>query len=128
MEGRTLYVPIDTQSYDLPDGSNVEQQARSGFSVEITGETPPHNEVCSGTRIYSPDGKAWHEAGYCFSVDPDGDVIWLWFKGTEEGSEHHFISGTGKYDGITGGGTAKQGTEWDDGKFYVDWTSSWEGQ
>jgi hypothetical protein len=124
--GRALYTPVATESQELPDGRTVKHVTASGFSIVDNSQDPPVNETCSGTRITAADGESWSENGYCFNFDPDGDAVWLWYKNTDAGGEYHFIAGTGKFEGITGGGTSRVGFEWEDGKFFVLWEETWE--
>jgi len=124
--GRAFFVPVQTESYELPDGRTVENNTYTGFSINNDDPSLPGNETCIGTRLVAADGKSWVESGYCYTVDPDGDVVWLWFNNRDGAGEWHHIGGTGQYEGITGGGTSKRGTEWADGKWEDVWKGSWE--
>ncbi len=63
-------------------------------------------EACAGKYEYLPDG-SWKANGTCTDTHPGGDKIFLnW----EEGSHlkeytYKKTGGTGKYDGVGGGGT-----------------------
>ncbi|MFA5958121.1 hypothetical protein [Hyphomicrobium sp.] len=63
-------------------------------------------EACAGKYEYQPDG-SWKAKGTCTDSYPGGDKIFLnW----EEGShlkEYPYVKtgGTGKYQGVSGGGT-----------------------
>lgn len=124
--GVSLYLPIESDSFELPDGRTVERSVNTGFSVDLTGQEQPGNEICSGTRVSEADGEGFFESGHCVGIDIDGDMWWLWFRNTEAGGEYHFTGGTGKFKGITGGGKSEVTFEWADGKYFDTWKGSWE--
>ena len=67
--------------------------------------SPKLSEACAGHYEYMPDG-SWKATGTCTDKYPDGDVSLTW----EEGSHlkeyiYKKTGGTGKYIGVSGGGT-----------------------
>jgi len=65
-------------------------------------------EACAGKFEYLPDG-SWKGAGTCTDTYPGGDKVFLSW---EEGSHlkaylYTKTGGTGKYEGVSGGGTYK---------------------
>lgn len=68
--------------------------------------TPKTTEECVGKYEYMPDG-SWKAAGTCTDTYKGGDKIFLTW---EEGSHlkeyvYKKTGGTGKYQGVSGGGT-----------------------
>lgn len=63
---------------------------------------------CAGVLDVRKEG-VWKGEGYCDHFDRDGDV-WVghwWVDHTMPAGRYEVIHGTGKYQGATGGGTAK---------------------
>lgn len=63
---------------------------------------------CAGVIDSRKEG-VWKADGYCDHIDRDGD-IWVghwWGDNTMPAGKFEVIHGTGKYEGATGGGTAK---------------------
>jgi len=45
--------------------------------------------------------------GHCSAFDEDGDTYWVWFRPDGSGTfEWKVMSGTGKYEGSSGGGSS----------------------
>jgi hypothetical protein len=69
---------------------------------------PKVTEDCAGNYEYMPDG-SWKGTGTCTDNYPGGDKISLtWEEGShlkESGYTYTKTSGTGKYQGVKGGGT-----------------------
>lgn len=71
---------------------------------------------CSGQFIVSKDGKTLAGDGICFSKDTEGDSLTHWWKMDAAGTascpnvcgSYGYMQGTGKFKGVTGGGTWKQ--------------------
>jgi hypothetical protein len=63
--------------------------------------------------------------GYCDAVDADGDRWWIWWNNTPESNRWGFIGGTGKYEGIKGGGTTTPLAQMADGRAAITWNGSW---
>ena len=63
--------------------------------------------------------------GYCDAVDADGDRWWIWWNNTPESNKWGFIGGTGKYEGITGGGTTESLAQMADGRAAITWDGHW---
>lgn len=68
---------------------------------------------CTGHAIVSSQGKPVSESGMCFRQDSDGDSFSYWWKMDEAGTARcpdscgsfGYVDGTGKFKGLTGGGT-----------------------
>lgn len=119
--GVTLYSPVETSSITLPDGRVIEHFTDKGFVVDREPEEVIRSENCSGTRLKGPSGDTWVEAGYCYQVEPNGDVVWLYFQGDEKGGRYQSIVATGQLVGLKFHGTSKVTKRWPDGKYEVTW-------
>lgn len=67
---------------------------------------PKVTEDCTGTYEYQPDG-SWKASGTCTDNYPGGDKVTLSWEEGSHLKEYTYTKtgGTGKYKGITGGGT-----------------------
>ena len=69
-------------------------------------------------------GRGTVVSGHCDGVDADGDVWTIWYGGDEDGGDWGYMGGTGKFEGIEGGGTFSAESQWSDGRGI----NSWEGK
>jgi hypothetical protein len=72
----------------------------------------------------SPEGKPVAGSGTCDVVDLEGDTWRIWWAGAM-GGDFSMTSGSGKYAGISGGGTWKIQSIYLDGNRTNEWTGSW---
>jgi hypothetical protein len=91
VEGHVLMLTKGKQIYILPDGTKL-----VGDSVNTTDINPKLNQ-------FSVNGYGW-------TVDMDGDKMMRTHEGKPAGKNHWkgtwtFTGGTGKYEGVKGGGT-----------------------
>ena len=84
------------------------QVVYAGRCVKIPNDpaAPKATEDCVGNYEYLPDG-SWKGAGTCTRTVKDGDKI---YEAWQEGSDlkewvYKHAGGTGKYEGVSGGGT-----------------------
>ena len=124
--GFSVFGPTVTESIALPGGATVRRTASSGFIVTPDPDNPLNeaNHKCSTTNLIAADGSV-SVAGYCDGIDADGDAWWLWIRGDQDGGTWAYIGGTGKFDGIEGGGTYSVGDGWPDGRIINSWEGSW---
>lgn len=124
--GGNAFVPEVVSQSPLPDGNMLVHVANKGFiwndDVDVQAGNGSMN--CYGTAIVSPEGEQLSGSGSCHTVDEDGDTWSAWYTGAT-GGEWGFINGTGKYAGISGGGTWENDVEYADGKAANTWTGSW---
>lgn len=90
-EGHLLMLVKQKQLYILPDGTKL-----AGDSVS--------------TMDINPKMKQFSLTGYGWTVDKDGDKMMRTHEGKPAGKDHWkgtwtYTGGTGKYEGIKGGGT-----------------------
>ena len=65
-------------------------------------------EECTGKYEYKPDG-TWHANGTCLVTVKEGETLSItWQEGSNlEANTFQATSGTGRFKGVTGGGTYK---------------------
>lgn len=126
--GQTVFVPVASESLELPDGRTVQRAQSTGYVIPDNSDSPFYmvNQTCFTTSVIAADGSV-SMSGYCDTYDSDGDVYWAWLRGDAQGGTWGFLGGTGKFEGIEGsGGKWKAGTTWPDGKWVVSWEGSWK--
>lgn len=124
--GGNVLIPEVVSSVDLPDGTMLVRVMSSGFSWSENEEAVGGNGSmdCAGSNIMNAEGDQLDGAGTCEIMDTDGDLWWIWWTGGG-GGDWGFVNGTGKYSGITGGGSWKSETEYPDGRGMNSWVGSW---
>jgi len=75
--------------------------------IQSGGGNHEEKSLCIQETVVSADGKDAVNKGVCDIVDRQGDVWWLWYDATREGSTWGILGGTGKYSGMTGGGMTR---------------------
>ena len=107
VSGTVTYVTVSEDSTKLNDGRTVTRLRDKGVVLDRNAAGPLHLALqdCFSTVILSADGKFTDGAGHCDTFDKDGNAFWLRWTGTDEGSKWEVYHGTGKFEGITGGGT-----------------------
>ncbi|MCG8440361.1 MAG: hypothetical protein MI723_00995 [Caulobacterales bacterium] len=125
--GTATYATHSSHSSDLPDGSSAVTMHWHTVLVADDETNPFHlnPQGCSGTTIVGPEGDAREGAGFCAAGDADGDLWWLSWESTETGSTWEIIRGTGKFEGMTGGGDTTNLVQLPDGSFVIRWDGSW---
>lgn len=125
-EGGNALTQSIISTVDLPDGNMLVRNESSGFTWADDETAVGGNGTldCFVSVIVTPDGEQLDGSGICEGMDEDGDLWWVWVTGGTEG-EFGFTGGTGKYAGISGGGTWKQQVRYADGKAVNDWEGSW---
>lgn len=103
----TLVCVTDKWDEKEPEkGHKLVDAASRCVLVPDDANAPKVTEACAGKYEYMPDG-SWKGSGVCTDAYPGGDKVFLnW----EEGSQlkeypYKKTGGTGKYEGVTGGGT-----------------------
>jgi hypothetical protein len=79
--------------------------------------------TCTGSMVMDTTGQATVVSGHCDGVNADGDVWTIWYAGDQDGGDWGYMGGTGKFEGIKGGGTFSAEVQWSDGRGI----NSWEG-
>ena len=126
--GGYAYFIRDASPMELPDGRSVIRYTDRGFLSADDPNNPFHrvNFDCSGTVAMAAGGESGVMGGTCNGLDSDGDVYTLWWKGEDlTDGTWGFMNGSGKWEGIEGGGTFSTGLTWDDGKVINRWDGEW---
>jgi hypothetical protein len=126
--GTATYVPAKIKKMELPDGTMLERSHLRTVVVADDPAVPFHmsTQDCLGTNILDAEGNLLTGRGYCDGVDGDGDVWWIWWNNGPTGGDWGFMGGTGKYEGITGGGTTTFEGATPDSRLVITWEGSWE--
>jgi hypothetical protein len=106
--GTVTYVVVSEESSKLPDGRTVLRLHDKGIVLADDPKSPLHlaAEDCFDTVIMAADGSVATGAGYCDTFDKDGDAYWFSWVASGAGSAWNVYHGAGKFEGMTGGGTA----------------------
>jgi hypothetical protein len=124
--GTVTYAPAKVTTEKLTDGSMMQRSHIMGIVLADDPSNSIHlaSQDCFGTTLIAADGSA-NGHGYCDAVDADGDRWWIWWNNTPESNRWGFIGGTGKYEGIKGGGTTAPLTQMADGRTAITWNGTW---
>lgn len=127
-QGTVTYVPVAVESMQDASGRTIARNHMKGVILATDSSVSFHlaTQDCRGTSVVAADGKDVVVKGYCDAIDRDGDVWWLWYDGTTQGSSWGILGGTGKYAGMTGGGTTKNEKPAPDGRFVIHWEGNWQ--
>ena len=109
VSGTVTYATTLAEETKLPDGNTTVRVHQKGVIVDKDPASPLNlnGQDCDGMVIVAPDQKGPAPgAGSCDAVDKDGDRWWLWWV-EKDGNRWGVIYGTGKFAGMTGGGTTK---------------------
>ena len=106
--GTVTYVIVSEESTKLSDGRTIMHSHDKGVVISDDPQSPIHLalEDCFDTVVLGADGSLESGAGYCDTFDKDGDGYWFTWTATETGTLWNVYHGTGKYEGMTGGGSS----------------------
>ena len=124
--GTVTYAPASMETVQTPDGGMMQRSHIMGIVLCDDPSALIHlaSQDCFGTTVVSPDGTAVAN-GYCDAVDADGDRWWIWWHNGPKGNKWGFMGGTGKYEGIKGGGTTTSMAQMADGRSAINWEGHW---
>ena len=115
--GTAVYVPVSVETVELPDGRTLARVRSVGYVMSDDSANPfrDSGQTCTGTNVGDV------ASGYCDAIDSDGDLYWIaWNNGPVNGS-WHLIGGTGKFAGMSGGGTSTAHPASAEGQYRIDW-------
>jgi len=126
-DGYAAYMQTGATTTALGEGRTRVDQTLDGYVMTDDSSNPFHlmAQDCAGTNLVAADGSLERGSGYCAARDADGDMYWIWYWNSPSGSEWGIMGGTGKFEGITGGGTSEAVAADPDGRFVVRWEGSW---
>lgn len=124
--GSFSFVTTSSDEMDLGNGQTLMRLVQSGMVFADDPASPLNQSAttCSGSSITKADGSAV-VAGHCDAVDADGDVWTLWYSANQDGGTWGYMGGTGKFEGIEGGGTFSTGSAWADGRGINNWEGTY---
>jgi hypothetical protein len=116
-----------SESVSLPGGRTLQRAVSNGFILTDDPSSPLDQSAatCYGATIVSASGEPGAGSGHCEAIDKDGDVWMLWFRNDAHGGPWGYINGTGKFEGIEGGGTWAEGPQWPDGRGINTWETTY---
>jgi hypothetical protein len=125
--GFVALVPKPAETTETPDGRVLQMVRVDGivFGDEENNPFGMATQSCAGTVVLSTDGSDVMAKGYCDGVDLDGDVWWITWEETLDGGSWNLLGGTGKFEGVSGGGQTSRVAEWPDGRYVVRWDGTW---
>ncbi|MFN4142447.1 hypothetical protein [Aestuariivirga sp.] len=103
------YVIVSNAEQKVKD-TTVYRLLAKGIINAADPSSPFHlmSQDCFETVVIGAKGNVADGGGYCDSWDRDGDSFRNWWNFTADGSSKwEVIHGTGKFEGLTGGGTCK---------------------
>jgi hypothetical protein len=105
--GTATYVTVSSDSQKLADGRTLVTLRQDGVIRDNDPQSPLNLSAhdCMGTIAIAADGKSSVGGGSCTATDKDGDIWWLWWTSAGATGAWGAFAGTGKYAGISGGGT-----------------------
>jgi len=128
LTGKSTWSTVSEETMTLADGRTVTRQVLRGTAIADNPDTPLSHasQDCMFTTTTSADGESFQSGGSCDGIDADGDVYWAYANADENGGKWYYQGGTGKFEGLTGGGTYKLSLRWPDGKVMATWDGSAE--
>jgi len=123
--GDFAFTTTSSEEMPLGDGRVLMRVVQSGmvFADDPASPLDRTATTCTGSTVMDATGRATVVSGHCDGVDADGDVWTIWYGGDEDGGDWGYMGGTGKFEGIEGGGTFSAESQWSDGRGI----NSWEG-
>jgi len=114
-----------SESVSLPGGPTLQRAVSNGIILTDDPSSPLNESAttCYGATVMSAGGEPVAGSGHCEAIDKDGDVWMLWWRNDAHGGPWGYMNGTGKFEGIEGGGTWAEGPQWPDGRGI----NTWEG-
>ena len=124
--GTVTYAPAMVETVELPNGGMMQRSHIMGIVLADDPSNSIHlaSQDCFGTTVVSADGTAVGN-GYCDAVDANGDRWWIWWHNSPDANTWGFMGGTGKYEGIKGGGTTTPLAQMADGRTAIMWDGHW---
>jgi hypothetical protein len=104
-----VHVVMPSESDKLSDGRTM-MHVHDKAIVQAADPNSPLNLAsrnCYGTMIMDAKGNPVDGAGYCETIDKANDTYWLTWNMAPGGIAWKAFHGTGKYEGVTGGGDTK---------------------
>lgn len=109
VSGTVTHVFVSNEAEKLSDGRTLLRLHTKGVIEASDPKSPAHlaKEDCFNTVLLDPQGNIADGGGHCNIIDKDNDGYLLWWHFAQNGSVWNVFHGTGKFMGMSGGGTAK---------------------
>ena len=110
VSGTVVHVILTKEEQKQDDGRTILHAHDKGIVETNDPKSPLHlmSRECSGTLIKDTKGNIVDGGGYCDNFDQSGDAYWnTWNVTPEGGNKWSVYHGTGKFEGMSGGGTSK---------------------
>jgi hypothetical protein len=109
VSGTVVHVIVSSESQKLDDGRTILHVHDKGIVEANDSKSPLHltSRDCSGTLILDAKGNFVDGAGHCVNFDKSGDGYWNTWTSTPDHNIWSVYHGTGKFEGMSGGGTSK---------------------
>ena len=132
VEGRYATHTISQDQTEMPDGSMMvtTRYHQTAFADDQSHPLDNTSADCVSLLHVSGEGAVMSASGSCFVIDADGDRTSFGLRMDEGGTDDcpgqcrswGFFAGTGKFEGIEGGGTWENKTSFANGD-----TGTWRG-
>ena len=125
--GTVTYIPAHQEKMELADGTMMVHQHLKGVVLAEGASVPFHmsSQDCIGSNIMDAEGMLIDGYGHCRGIDADGDVWFIWYHNSPDGNSWGLMGGTGKFEGIEGGGTTQANPPTADGRLVITWEGTW---
>lgn len=125
--GTVTYIGKPLDATALGGNGVVSRVHMKGVVIADDANSPLHlsSQDCYGSTVVDGTGEPKGGAGSCDGVDRDGDVWWIWWRNAPDSRTWGFIGGTGKWQGVTGGGTTGVLAAMPDGRTTISWLGKW---
>jgi hypothetical protein len=126
-KGNFTFVTVSSEEMPLGDGGVLTRTVQAGMVFAEDSASPFNRSAttCTGSTVVNAGGQATVVTGHCDMVDESGDVWTIWYSGGAEGGEWGFLGGTGKFDGVEGGGPFSADAQWADGRGINAWEATY---
>jgi hypothetical protein len=120
--GKAFYRPVAEETVKLSDGRTLIRSVVAGYVYGDTSGNPfdMMHQTCSSTIVIAPNDGGMEQFGHCDALDANQDLFVISFHDDKWRIE----GGTGKFAGMTGGGTTKNISTWPDGSYLISWTGT----
>ncbi|MEM7120092.1 MAG: hypothetical protein AAF563_02370 [Pseudomonadota bacterium] len=120
VSGSATYIQRWGETITLENGGRLERLHLQAIIHDDNNSPIDMNaQDCTGTAVYDADGAFVMNTGHCHATDLDGDTWSMWYHHTPDGNTWGIMGGTGKFAGLSGGGTTFVETIHADGRLFL---------
>lgn len=127
VSGTGAYIPVEQTERSMADGRTMVFARFGGYVTTDDPSSPFHmgSQDCAATSLVGADGVLVYSSGHCTSEDVEGDVYWYSFWNDGENAGYTLTDGTGKFAGLSGGGSTTVLDMGEDGRMFIRWEGAW---